>query len=82
MSSDDGGDSARDKCAGQALIYVVLEIYYWITKLQYRCFCGLSKRKYRLPIYLLRVDFVIAPFIKQQEQQLKLFKLLIVVYVV
>ena len=74
--------SARDKCVGLTQIYVVLEIYYWITNLLHRCFCGLSKCKNRLSKDKLRVVFVIAPFIKQQEQQLKLFKLLIVVYVV
>ena len=74
--------SARDKCVGLTQIYVVLEIYYWITNLLHHCFCGLSKCKNRLSKDKLRVVFVIAPFIKQQEQQLKLFKLLIVVYVV
>lgn len=53
--------SARDKCVGLTQIYVVLEIYYWITNLLHRCFCGLSKCKNRLSIYLLRVVFAIWP---------------------
>ncbi len=51
--------SARDKCVGLTQIYVVLEIYYWITNLLHRCFWGLSKCKNRLSIDNLRVDSVI-----------------------
>ena len=58
LDSDDVGDSARDKCVGLTQIYVVLEIYYWITNLLHRCFCGLSKCKNRLSIYFLRVSLL------------------------
>lgn len=54
--------SARDKCVGLTQIYVVLEIYYWITNLLHRCFCGLSKCKNRLSKDNLRVVFTFAPF--------------------